>query len=154
MTGTSIYRRHRDLFWSLIPSVFVVFLSSREAISFDSLSPVVPISILIAVVTGVAGLFVVYQKYDSVIAKSKNQEKRSLIKSVFMYPLVSSILGVLFIISANGIQLWRLGISSAPILKLVASIGDGLIIFLIIYSLISFSEAVSFVYRVIEGQAT
>lgn len=153
MSDISIFRRHRDFFWALAVSIGLFSLSITEILDISGVIGLPVIAGFIGVMTGIVSFIVVFQQYSDVIDRAKEEEMMGIIEMVFKYPLISSVAGLALTVIIKSASL---EVSIQVIqrnLVLINGLIYSSIIFLLMYSILSFFEGVWFLYRVMIGQS-
>jgi uncharacterized membrane protein YhaH (DUF805 family) len=153
MTEISVLRRHREFFWAAILASLLAITSYFRVVSFSQVPIGLVATIFIGILTGTGGLLVFFHKYGEVIRRAKEQNKVGLIDAVFMYPAVASALGLFYAVLITFIQIDLGGSLSNEQIRVLLIIQNTILLLLLLYSILSFIEAISFLRRVMIGES-
>ena len=153
MSEVSFFRRHRDLIWAFIIALFLSILPLFPFVEPVEIPLILPGSVFIAVMTSIGAFMIIFRKYSSVISKAKEKEMISLINKVFFYPAISAVIGLIYIVFINSIEINTVELFSPFISEILITGQRFLLYFFISYSILSLLEGFWFVYRIVIGES-
>jgi len=153
MSDISIFRRHRGFFWSLSATIVICYLAITDLISLSEIPFALSLTLFVGILTSIGILMMRYQKHGKVIERSKENNMAKIIKRVFYFPMLISILGVIYIFLLEFVTINLKAYISPELANYVSIFSKSALIFLIIYSVISFGECLSFLYRIGIGES-
>lgn len=153
MSDVSIFRRQREFFWAAAIALLLAILPVFSAVNSLDIPVVILLTIFFGVIGVIATLLVIFQKQDAVINRAKNKDMVSLITKVFFYPLISSIAGIITIVSLSFVEINVYRLFPSPIPGSLIVVQDFIVLFLTVYSVFSLAEAIWFLYRIMLGES-
>ena len=122
-------------------------------VSLSGIPFALALTLFVGILTSIGILMMRYQKHGKVIERSKENNMAKVIKRVFYFPMLSSIIGVIYSFLLNFITINIASHMSSQLVNYVSTFSKSFLIFLIIYSVVSFGECLSFLYRVGIGES-
>ncbi|WP_049909340.1 hypothetical protein [Haloarcula japonica] len=122
-------------------------------ISADGLTGNFALGVFGVVIAGVLTFIVIFQGYDSVVDRAEENGLLAIMKKVFMYPFFSAVIGIIYSFLLNILSLdSNLNLIQAQ-RELISVLLDSILIFLVLYSILSLGEGASFLYRIMVGES-
>ena len=98
-------------------------------------------------------MVIIFQGYDKVMDRAEENELRPVIRQIFKYPTGSAALGAIYAFLLNILNVsFDIGLSQMATEYINITL-DTILIFFVLYSLLSLAEGASFVYRITIGEA-
>jgi len=153
MTDVSIFRRHRELIWAIIISLFLSILPLLSFVESLGVPAILLSSIYIGVLTSTGVFVIIFRKYDAVIGRAKQKDMIGLIAKVFFYPALSAAVGLIYIVLLSTVQIDTTELFSSDTSEILLGFQNFFLFFLTIYSVFGLLEGFWFVYRIMVGEA-
>ena len=153
MSDVAIYKRHRDFLIAIIISTILFCLDFNNFISVSGVRGLIAFSAFMGVIAAIITSIIIFQKYERVIGKAKENELMTVITKVFKYPLLAAIFGAVLTFLLTIISI-PADFVNRDTLVFLSTLADSILIFLVIYSFASLYEGISFLYRIVIGEST
>lgn len=151
MSQESRIIRHWDFFVTFVLITVFAILSATDVLTITQFSPGLAAGIFTVVIGSSISLLIIFSSFDDVIENADNAGLISIIRRVFYWPILSSIIGFIIAIIISVFTVQNQRILEFELIFTLSEYISLLLAALLIYSILSFKEVFRLVFYVTIG---
>lgn len=151
MSETSRIERHFDFVLTVILIGTLALLSALGVLKINNFSPALAAGIFTVVIGSSISLLIIFATLDDAISNADDGGHLDLLRKVFYWPIVLSILGFIIAIGVSVFSIENTRLANLRFIFSLEEYASLLLAALLIYAVLSFREVFRTVYYVLVG---
>lgn len=151
MSVTHKIERHWDFLLTIALMATLAFLTYVGVLRINEFSPALAAGIFTVVIGASISLLAIFASFEDAIGKADDAELLDLLRKVFYWPILLSILGFIIAITVSVFSVTESRFAEFRLIFSLEELVSLLLATLLIYAILSFREVFRTVYYVIVG---